>query len=355
MMAKVFIRLFSGLSFLCICGLFCSCAKDEVETMGTIYGIVNDADNGEPIQDAHVSLSPYGKTINTGSDGGYEFPEMEPRQYTIQIAKFGYKTNTKRISVVAGEKASGDMVLQWGTSRIKLNIASLNFGGQSTSKTFTIRNISTSGTSVPWSVTKSSPASWLSVSPSSGSTAYGKESAVVVNIDRQRITKDETVILLVEAEGEALSVEVSVAKNGSDGGELDGGGSCGTITPYDAKLKTEFVQCTKIGSTVEFRFKITNEGEDVTLTFDTSLLKGYDDSGKTYDFNSSEFYVGEQRIYSGGTASASFPKNVSVACRVVVKNVASEAGKLTRYEVVTTNSTPWKVLNSKMQLEDIRW
>lgn len=355
MMAKVFIRLFSGLSFLCICGLFCSCAKDEVETMGTIYGIVNDADNGEPIQDAHVSLSPYGKTINTGSDGSYEFPEMEPGQYTIQIAKFGYKTNTKRISVVAGEKASGDMVLQWGTSRIKLNIASLNFGGQSTSKTFTIRNISTSGTSVSWSVTKSSPASWLSVSPSSGSTAYGKESAVVVNIDRQRITKDETVILLVEAEGEALSVEVSVAKNGSDGGELDGGGSCGTITPYDAKLKTEFVQCTKIGGTMEFRFKITNVNDDVTLIFDSSQLKGYDDAGTVYDFTTSEFYISGDRIYFGGTTSKLFPKSVSMSCRVVLKGVPLDAGEITRYEVVATSSTPWKVLNPKMQFENVRW
>ena len=354
MMAKVFIRLFSGLSFLCICGLFCSCAKDEVETMGTIYGIVNDADNGEPIQDAHVSLSPYGKTINTGSDGSYEFPEMEPGQYTIQIAKSGYKTNTKRISVVAGEKASGDMVLQWGTSRIKLNIASLNFGGQSTSKTFTIRNISTSGTSVSWSVTKSSPASWLNISPESGGTAYGKESTVVVNIDRNRITKDETAILLVDAEGESLSVEVSVTKNGNDGGESDGG-SCGTITPYDAKLKTEFVQCTKIGSTMEFRFKITNEGEDVTLTFDSSQLRGYDDMGNEYDFNQSEFYIGDKRIYSGGMTSRLFPKYVPLSCRILLKKVSVQAGYILRYEVPTTKSTPWEVLNQKMQFEYIRW
>ena len=161
--------------------------------------------------------------------------------------------------------------------------------------------------------------------------------------------------MFVEAEGEALSVEVSVAKNGSDGGELDGGGSCGTITPYDSRLKTEFVQCIKIGTMVEFSFKILNTGDGVTLTFDTSLLKGYDDSGKTYDFNSSEFYVGEQRIYSGGTASVSFPKNVSVACRVVVKNVVATVSLISHYEIVESRSTPWQVLNSKMQFENIRW
>lgn len=65
---KLLVKLFWGVSALIVCGLFHGCAKDEVETMGTIYGIVNDSDNGEPVADAHVALSPHGKTINTGSD-----------------------------------------------------------------------------------------------------------------------------------------------------------------------------------------------------------------------------------------------------------------------------------------------
>lgn len=339
--------------FLLFGGMLHSCAKDEVETMGTIYGIVNDSDNGEPVQDAHVSLTPYGKTINTGSDGSYEFQEMEPGQYTIQISKSGYKTNTKRISVVAGEKASGDMVLQWGTSRIKLNIASLNFGGQSTSKTFVIRNISTSGASVSWSVTKSSPAPWLSVSPSSGSTAYGKESTVVVNVDREQITKDETAILLVEAEGESLSVEVSVLKNG-EGGNAEGG-TCEMVTPFDSKLKTEFVQCAKIGTTVEFRFKIMNEGDDVTLRFDTSSLKGYDSEGNSYTFKNSELWMSDKRITEGGIKEWTFPKNNPVYGRVVVREVPSAATSIARYEVVIFDSKPWATLNRNMEFENVRW
>lgn len=355
---KLFTKLSFGVSLLLFfCGLFQSCAKDEVETMGTIYGIVNDANSGEPIQDAHVSLSPSGKTINTGSDGSYEFPEVEPGQYVIQITKTGYKTNTKRVAVVAGEKASGDMQLNRGTSRIQLSHSVLNFGSQSTSKTFTVRNISTSSVSVSWTVSKSSQASWMSVTPERGTTSYDKESTVVVNIDRSRIGKDETAILLVEADGESFPIEIAVSPAGSGGDNPDvgGGGSCGTITSYDNKLKTEFVQCVKIGTTVEFGFKILNTGDDVTLTFDTSSLKGYDDKGKAYDFNSSEFYVGGQRIYAGGTTSATFPKNVSVACRVVVKNVAANASFIARYEIVETRSTPWEVLNSKMQFENIRW
>lgn len=352
------IKLFSGILSLFVFVLLYSCTKDEVETMGVIYGIVNDANSGEPIQDAHVSLTPGGKTINTGSDGGYEFSEMEPGQYVIQISKSGYKTNTKRVTVVAGEQASGDMQLNRGTSRIQLSHTVLNFGSQSTSKTFTIRNISTSSVSVSWTVTKSSQASWLSVTPERGTTSYDKESTVVVNIDRSRVSKDATAILLVDADGESLPVEVSISPAGSEGGGGEpevGGGSCGTITPFDTKLKTEFLQCIKIGTTVEFRFKIQNTGNDVELTFDTSKLKGYDNNGKAYDFNNSEFYVGENRVYSGGTTSVSFPNNVPLSCRVVMKNVSSEASFISRYEIMTSYSTPWQVLNNTMKFENIKW
>lgn len=346
-------KLFWGVSILIVCGLLYSCAKDEVETMGIIYGIVNDSDNGEPVVDAHVALSPYGKTINTGSDGSYEFPELEPGQYTIQISKSGYKTNTKRISVVAGEKASGDMILQWGTSRIKLNVASLNFGGQSTSRTFTIRNISTSGTSVSWSVTKASPADWLGINPPNGNTAAGKESAVSVNVDRAQVTKDETATLIVEAEGESVSVEVSVSKNGGTGG--DSGGSCGVITPFDTNLKTEFAQCIRLGTTVEFQFKITNEGEDVTLRFDTSLLNGYDSEGNKYDYKKSELWMSGKRLYQGGTIEWTFPKDIPVPGRIVVRDVPSAVTSLSRYEVAVYDSKPWMVLNKKMEFTEVKW
>lgn len=333
-------------------GLFQNCAKDEVETTGTIYGIVNDSDNGEPVQDAHVALSPDGKTANTGSDGSYEFQSLEPGQYTIQISKAGYKTNTKRITVIAGEKASGDMVLKGGASAIRLSTSSLHFGSQSTSKTFTIQNIGTSGKSVSWSVSKASSAEWMSVTPANGSTASAKESTVVVNIDRSRIKKDETAILLIDAEGESLSIEVSVSLNGSgEGGDQPDGGSCGTITPWDTKLKTEFAGCIRVGNTVEFRFNVTNTGEDVKLTFKS--YSGMDNKGNTYDSGNSEFKV------SGKPANILpflFPRNVAIPLQVVLKDVPSDVYSVARYQIVIEKkSEPWEVLNTELKFEDIKW
>lgn len=352
MNTKLFSNLFLGGVLLLFSGVLQSCAKDEVETMGTIYGIVNDSDNGEPIHDAHVALSPYGKTANTGSDGSYEFPALEPGQYTIQISKTGYKTNTKRIMVVAGEKASGDMVLKKGSSAINLSTASLNFGSQSTSKTFTIQNTGTSGKSISWAVSKASSADWLSVTPATGTTASAKESTIVANIDRSKIKKEETAILLIDAEGESLSVEISVSLNDSgEGGDQPDGGSCGTITPWDAKLKTEFVGCIRVGSTVEFRFKVTNVGEDVKLSFKS--YGGIDSKGNTYDSGNSEFKISDK---PANILPVLFPRNVSVPGRIILKNVPADVYSVARYQIVIEKkSDPWQVLNTELKFEDIKW
>lgn len=334
------------------CSLFQSCTKDEVETTGTIYGIVNDADNDEPLQGAAVSLKPTGKTTNTGSDGSYEFQDMEPGQYTIQIKKTGYKTNTKQITVIAGEKASGDMMLKKGDFAIRLSTAVLNFGSQSTSKTFTVQNIGTSGKSISWSVTKASTADWLSVMPASGSTASAKESTVVVNVDRDKIKKDETAILLVEGEGESHSVEISVAKNESGGGgEQPDGGSCGTITPWDTKLKTEFTGCIRVGNTVEFNFKVTNTGEDVKLQFNS--YSGLDNKGNAYNSSNSEFTVSGKPI---NILPFEFPKNISIPGKIVLRNVPSDVYSIARYQIfIKKKSEPWQVLNTELKFEDIKW
>lgn len=329
------------------------CAKDEVETTGTIYGIVNDGDNGEPIQNAQVLLNPSGITAHTGSDGRYEFLDLEPGQYTIQISKSGYKTNTKRISVIASAQASGDMVLAQGKSRIKLNVQSLNFTGQSVSKTFTITNIGTSGTAF-WSV--SNAESWLSVSPSSGGAAPDGSSTVVVNIDRSQLTKDVRSILIVESDGESFPIEVFVGVSGGGSGEDGGdggGGSCGAITSCDSKVNVSFLQCVKNGSAVEFEFMITNGGDDLQLWFSVDSSDSVDDKGNTYKGNYTSIYIGDKKMMNG--SSFNFIKNTPTKCKVTVPNVKATAAFLKRFDVQISSTQPWATQFKKITLEDIKW
>ena len=92
--------------------LFCSgCAKKEYDTYATLFGTVSDHETGDPIISASVVLAPGGKTTTTGSDGRYEFPDLDPQQYTITVQKSGYQTNRKTVTAVVGEKTEANIPL----------------------------------------------------------------------------------------------------------------------------------------------------------------------------------------------------------------------------------------------------
>ena len=80
--------------------LMSSCTKEK--TTGQIQGIITNANTNEPIQGVNISLSPTGLSAVTGSDGRYEFINLEPGQYTVQGMKAGFESNTKSINIVAG-------------------------------------------------------------------------------------------------------------------------------------------------------------------------------------------------------------------------------------------------------------
>lgn len=197
-----------------LCGLaltlLIACTKDAVETTGSIYGIVNDADSGEPISVAHVVLNPGGKTTNTGSDGRYEFLNMEPGQYTIQISKTDYETNTKRISVVAGEQASGDMLLtpKQKEADITIEPATLNFGTTQDELALTITNHG--NTAAEWSLDLGENP-WLTASPLSGNISGGKTQSIVFSVNRDKLSDTKNVKVNLAAFGNSYTIAVSCA------------------------------------------------------------------------------------------------------------------------------------------------
>ncbi len=83
---------------------FTTSCNDSVyyDVFCTISGTVIDVDSGDPIQNATVTLSPSGKNTYTGSDGQFEFLELEASQYTVTVQKTGYQTNRKTVTTIAG-------------------------------------------------------------------------------------------------------------------------------------------------------------------------------------------------------------------------------------------------------------
>lgn len=103
-MKKVFL-------FALLAVLFVGCTEDEYTLFGTISGTVTDINTGEPIGNVSLTISPSGKSSVTGSDGNYEFVDLEATQYKIQARHANYKTDTKTVNVLAGEIVRGDMQL----------------------------------------------------------------------------------------------------------------------------------------------------------------------------------------------------------------------------------------------------
>lgn len=106
------------LYFILIVILFPACTERMVETTGSVYGTVQDAKTGNPLNNCNVLLNPLGRSTTTGSDGSFHFTNIEGGEYTIQANKIGYATNSKNITVVPGDKSRADILLYDATSTV---------------------------------------------------------------------------------------------------------------------------------------------------------------------------------------------------------------------------------------------
>ena len=77
---KIYLALFVFL-------LLGACATDIEVFTGNIQGKVTDAVSGEVLQGVSVSITPSGNSKTTGSDGAFEFLDLEPKQYELQAKR----------------------------------------------------------------------------------------------------------------------------------------------------------------------------------------------------------------------------------------------------------------------------
>ncbi len=102
-----------GITFaigLLLCFSGCSGSADY-EVFAKIHGLVTDYQNGTPLENARVALSPSGLTRQTDANGYYIFEELDAQQYTIIVQKSGYQPNRKIINAVSGETQQVDIQL----------------------------------------------------------------------------------------------------------------------------------------------------------------------------------------------------------------------------------------------------
>lgn len=217
--------------------LMTACEEELPNTMGNIYGIVGDMETGEPIRGATVILAPGNQTTVTGSDGHFEFLNLEATQYKIQVSASGYVTNSRQITVLAGSSASGDIMLRQTTAQMSVSTEELDFGANETSLSFDV--ISQGDKQVEWFVKED--IDWLTCSPENGKVTNAS-STVVVTVNRSELedgvykellvvsskdkkVADKTIVVKLAVNRNVLKVEPS---------ELDFGNS---ETTLPVKLK----------------------------------------------------------------------------------------------------------------------
>lgn len=176
-------------------GLYYSCAPEELP--GSIYGTVVDKATGEPIKSAGVELSPSGLKTVTGSEGQFEFTELDPGKYTLLITKTGYIDGVSHtIEVKPGQQAKGDVQIEKLPPALKVvddnrqEISTLDFGSaeDDVARSFSVFNDGTE--TLEWELTAT--ADWIkSVSKTSGALSAGATQSLIITIDRTKLSSGE--------------------------------------------------------------------------------------------------------------------------------------------------------------------
>ena len=198
------------LSATCLCLFFLACSSDSTTTDGNIVGTVISSRTNEPLQGVLVTLMNTGKSMTTGTDGHYQFTNLTSQDYTVQVSKENYTTDSKQVFVRAGEDNKLDFSMQPSTGALEVSRNQLDFGTESTNLSFTIKN--TGSAVINWQSRED--ADWLSCSPASGSIHAGESQSVTVNVTRSgkaKGTYSQTIAVTSNGGSADIVVNMSIA------------------------------------------------------------------------------------------------------------------------------------------------
>lgn len=314
--------------------LLSSCAKDEVNPFGNIYGVVLNSNTSEPIQGARLTLTPTGKSTVTGNDGSYEFVDLEAGAYKVTVQADGYSSTLKNVTVVAGERAIGDVSLSAKPQNTKLGVDKdiVNFTKDISSNIIYIQNLGNAG-DIDWEITEIP--SWLDVSPVKGSTGVGKSSAVTLKLNNT-FNGELKGNITINASGESISINIFIDET-AEGGNTDGDGdddgetsddySSATVTTCDPEIDLGIVSCKRSSSNVVFKFYVKNIREkdfsDVRLYTIGGVWGGnvLDDQSNSYNYNNTILKFAGKQANSAGYANAPLVSGLNTQGELTIKDV----------------------------------
>src|SRR5215469_1932815 len=113
-----------GLSFL----FFCSGGRIWGQGTGSLTGTVTDA-SAAVISRAEVKLTNFdtraARTTVTADNGTYQFPQLLPAKYVVEISKAGFKTAiSATVEVVVGQPTTLNVALEVGAVSQRVEVTS---------------------------------------------------------------------------------------------------------------------------------------------------------------------------------------------------------------------------------------
>ena len=168
--------------------LFYSCTSTEDEpefTTGKIQGSV--VINGEPVNAAAILLTPGGGTKITGSDGYYNFSDLQPGRYELKVYKEGTQNFNKSIEIVAGKEEELAITLTKSTGKLSVNKAYIDMGSNESNNVAGFSILNEDDSELTWQITNA--AGWIKkIDPQSGTVNANSAEAVVFTIDRNKLS-----------------------------------------------------------------------------------------------------------------------------------------------------------------------
>ena len=181
-------------SIVLLVGLQLSCTQEELP--GGVYGTVVDKESGEPIRSVGVELSPLGQKTVTGSDGQFEFVDVEAGTYNLFVTKTDYKEESISFEVKPGQKTKVDIQIVKLPPALKVldddrnEIKSLDFGASEDDVIRSFSLFNDGPYELEWQLAFS--ANWIkSVSKTEGVLASGTVQSLLVTIDRALLSSGQ--------------------------------------------------------------------------------------------------------------------------------------------------------------------
>lgn len=167
-----------------ICFLF-SCTEDvddPTKQLGSIAGIVYDKVTTAPVSGVNLKLEPGDKSTVTGSDGTYSFNDLQQGAYTIKLSKDGYKDNSVKMTVAAGIRTEGDIMIERIPATMITDKDTLDFGIDQSLNSLSFSIVNRDYATLFWNI--GGLEDWIIVDPMFGELASGKTATVIVTINR---------------------------------------------------------------------------------------------------------------------------------------------------------------------------